>query len=608
MKDTILIYVAGNPDAYPLEYYDPDTESYQGVIPRLLAQFSEESAYRIVYYAPGARDQRAQLARNLQVDLLSGYTAGDDLPQDGEPLVLFQADAGGQTESYCLVVTKAAPDGLRDDLQAFFSAVSPQTVTGLLLADAAAAPPAPSALTWGLGGAALLLAVLTAAAALTIRRYRRQLRALRFELEHDKNTGLGNLSHLQRYYRQFVNDKNRILYHLLYFYVDLEHLHRMAGGRESEETMRYCAAVLQEHTAETDILVKASAEGFVLLKLSETQEQLYPWIDTVLRKIRAYPQTCANPFEVPIAVGIYSLHMGDRDLKEMIFKAGQQARAAQKARQDCAVFSDKALQRLNLEHKLRTTMEQAMKHAEFQLYMQFYVDAHTGRIVGGEALSRWLHPERGLLPPGEFVPVLEQEGLAYQLDYQCLRSCCDFLQQLYGRGIEDFFLSCNFSRETFAAADFVQQCTKIIDGYAFPRELLIFELTESTPVKHLAPIRDNMLALKQYGVRIALDDFGEGFTSFADLQTYPVDGIKLDKGLIDHVLTRTGRSILRAMIQVGHEMDLTILAEGVETEAQAQALRELHCDVFQGFRFYAPIPRAEAMDKLLGPKRAAYPG
>lgn len=195
--------------------------------------------------------------------------------------------------------------------------------------------------------------------------------------------------------------------------------------------------------------------------------------------------------------------------------------------------------------------------------------------------------------------MLEREGLIYKLDYDCLRSACAFLQKLADQGVQSFFLSCNFSRETFSAADFPQKCMEIMEDYRFPRELLIFELTESSSAKHSSQIRENMQALKAYGVRIALDDFGEGFTSFADLQQYPVDGIKLDKGLIDNITTKNGIAILRAMVQVGHELGLTILAEGVEQEEQALALQQIHCDVIQGFRFYAPMPDSACMDKIL---------
>ena len=600
MEDRILIYVAGNPDAYPLEYYDSASESYQGVIPRLLEDFSAQSSFEVVYYQTEGADRRDHLADYLQVDLLSGYTQGDEFPNGTQEILLFPALIQGQEQSYYLCSTRAAPQELVTQLEAFLASVSPQTITGLLLETTAAQTPTSfSPLPLALGGAVLAALLMAAGAALAVRHYRKRIHRIQQDLEGDEATGLGNFDYLQRYYLQMVNDRNRVLYSLVYFYVDTDYLHRMASSQEADEVLRFCAVVLQEQAADTDILAKVSRHGFALLKLSGNPEQLKTWIATVLHKIRAYPQTYAKSLEVRIAAGVYPLKMGDRDLNEMIFNASQEARSALNQQEDCSIFSDESRKRIQMEQKLRATVERAMERREFQLHIQFYVDSATHQIVGGEALSRWVHPDQGLLPPSVFVPVLEREGLIHRLDYHCLRSACLFLQELFDRGIQTFFLSCNFSRDTFASTDFVPCCRAIIDSFRFPRELLIFELTESTSVKHLAQIKANMAALKRCGIRIALDDFGEGFTSFSDLQEYPVDGIKLDKRLVDNALTKTGQAILRAMIQAGHELDLTILAEGVETASQAQVLRALHCDVIQGFQFFAPIPEAEARERLL---------
>ena len=153
----------------------------------------------------------------------------------------------------------------------------------------------------------------------------------------------------------------------------------------------------------------------------------------------------------------------------------------------------------------------------------------------------------------------------------------------------------------------MDRCKEIINDYHFPRELLIFEITESVSTRSMAQIKRNVLALKEYGVQIVLDDWGDGFTSFYDLQKYPVDGIKLDKNLVDDVMTESGKSILKTMIQVGHELDVTILAEGVETEEQVQVLQDLDCDVFQGFRFSYPLPDWEAMDQVLEQLSPRFP-
>lgn len=597
VNDKILIYVAGNPDAYPLEYYDETSGTYQGVAPALLAGFSGQSRYDVVYYSAGGEDNRAHLARNLQVDLLSGYAQGDEIPGGCETVLLFHTVQEGREVSYYICATQAAPEGLMEDLSAYFAALPQETVSGLLM-ETAAPSRSPTGLYTALGILGLVGVLLAAALVLTVRRYRKRLRQARENLENDEVTGLGNLDYLQRYYRQFVNDKNRVLYHLICFYVDTERLSRLAGSQECGAALRYCAVALEEYTADTDILARVSEHGFILLKLSATPEQTRACASAVLERFRAYPQTCGKPFDIHGAAGIYPLRAEDRDLQEMIFNASQAARGAYQAREDVRLFSEETQKKIQTEQALRLTVDYALEHSQFQLYIQFYVDAWGQRIVGGEALSRWQHPEKGLLLPSVFVPVLEEEGLIHKLDYHCLRSACRFLQTLAEQGEGNFFLSCNFSRETFSAADFPARCIEIMDGYRFPRELLILELTESASVKHSTQIRENMLAIKEYGVRIALDDFGEGFTCFADLQQYPVDGIKLDKGLVDNITTKNGIAILRAMVQVGHELGLTILAEGVEEEAQVLALQQISCDVIQGFRYYAPMPERECRELL----------
>lgn len=189
--------------------------------------------------------------------------------------------------------------------------------------------------------------------------------------------------------------------------------------------------------------------------------------------------------------------------------------------------------------------------------------------------------------------------MIHQMDYYILEKTCAFLDDLKKNGIDNFFISCNFSRKTFSDPEFMEFCRTIIESYDFSRELLVFEVTESASGRDVAQMRKNALALSEYGVRIALDDFGEGFTSFYDLQDYPVNGVKLDKSLIDNCETPKGKAILRSMIQIGHELGLTILAEGIETDEQVNVLLEIGCDVIQGFRFHYPIPAWEAKKTLM---------
>ena len=598
MEEKAIVYVAGNPDAYPLEYYNEKTEAYEGVIPELLREFSAESSYEVIYYQADSGDKREQLAENLQVDLVSGYREGDALPEHVEAVTLFRTSRGGEETAYYLCFTEAAPESLRSSLKAFIDEVQKEEVSGILMEEAVA-PRDNAILYWTAGGLSLAVVLLLTALALLVRHYRVKLKKARQEQEADETTGLGNLDYLTRYYRQLVNDKNRILYQLLYFYVDTERLRRLGGGEETDEFLRYCGAILQEYTADTDILARISDQGFVMLKLCGDAGRLREWMTPVLGRVREYSRKYAKPFEAYMTAGVYPMKAEDRDLNEMIFNASQAARMADRDKEEFEICTDKLQRKLAEEKQLQAGMEEAFAREEFQLYIQFYVDARSFEIVGGEALSRWNHPQKGILLPDIFVPLMEREKLIDRLDFYCLKKVCAFLEDLWDRQVEHFFVSCNFSRETFAAAGFAAACREILDACHFPKEWLSFEITESASVRDMARMQQNILELREYGINIALDDFGKGFTSFYDLQRYPVDRIKLDKELVDNVTTRGGNAVIKAMIQAAHELDVLIYAEGVETDGQAEALKELHCDFLQGYRFYYPLPDWEAGSIIL---------
>ncbi len=597
VEEKTLIYVAGNPDAYPLEYFDKDTQTYAGVIPELLAEFSDQSTYEIVYYEADGTDHREELAQQKQVDLFSGYEAEEEQLENTGVVTLFPGE-----NAYALYFTEAAPDAFQSNLRAYLEQVSPAEVTGLLMASVET-PPNTQGMYWTMGAMGAALLVMAAVLLLTVRRYRRRLKESQQNVETDETTGLGNMEYLERYYKQYINDKNRILYQAVYFYVDTDRLRRLSSGQETDEFLRYCAVVLGEYTQDSDILARVSEHGFIMLKLTGGTDKTDAWLTAILDRIHDYAKLYGKPYETNIYAGIYALRAEDRELNEIIFQASQGAYGAEK--EDCRYLrcSKGMMDQFMQERHLQASIEQAFAQKEFQLYIQFYVDAANFAVVGGEALSRWKHPQKGVLLPSMFIPLMEREKMISRLDYYCLKEVCFFLKGLLKEGVDTFFVSCNFSRDTFAAADFVQKVQEIMNGFTFPRELLILEITESVSVRNAAQIQQNIIALKKYGVRVALDDFGEGFTSFYDLQKYPIDGIKLDKGLVDHVTTPIGTAILKAMIQVGHELNMTILAEGVETDEQVRAQQEIHCDVIQGFRFSHPMPRWEADAQIIQNRR-----
>lgn len=599
--DKMIIYVAGNPDAYPIEYYHRESATYQGMIPELLQQFADESGYDIQYYAAGASDQRAELAKKYQVDLISGCLEEDEfLHVEGEEITIFETVTDGEPSLYRILVTKAAPSAFVNEFRAFLDGVTEEAKTGFLLDAAEQYIPymgvGMRAAFAGLGAAVLILLIILLEA---LRRYRRRMRLLEQTKETDEVTGIGNADHLARYYNTLLRDENRILYSMFYFYIDTDRIERSSSRRELELFLGYTASVLQEYSADTDILARVADGGFALLRQTVNIQEAEQWIVPVLARIRDFSSKQAAAGSYNISAGIYMLKADDRDLNEILFNAMQSALFASRCDDDYRICTKELLRTFLEERKLQGQIERGFENEEFLLYIQFYVTSKRHRIVGGEALSRWNHPEKGLLSPGRFVPLMEREGIIERLDYYSLNKVCAFLEKLRKLGIRDFFISCNFSRKTFSSENFVEQCREIMDKYQFDRELLIFELTESTMVKNEDVVRKNIKASKKMGIRIALDDFGEGFSSLFDIQEYSFDGLKLDKRLVDNIGHYPGDVILRGMARLGHDLGLTVLAEGVESDEQVYALQMMGCDVFQGYRFHYPAPEWEVLRELL---------
>ena len=598
--EKVVIYVAGNPDLYPLEYYNTETETYEGAIPRLLARFSQESQYDVRYFQLGEDDERDNLAANRQVDLISGCVSGerfDHILSDG--ITMLETTEDGEDVVYQLLFTDMAPESFQTDLRQFFSEVSQKERTGMLLREHEEVQDAQVGLLWnGIIGLAITVVVLLAALATVICRFRKRMKREEQSKETDEVTGIGNGAFLERNYSVLVADQTRILYSILCFYTDTDRMDRLCGSEETKQFLRHTAAVLNEYMGQRDLLARVTGAGLVFLKMTTANDALQ-WVPTALSRIREFSALYGKPYGCEVNCGIYQLQKDDRDLDEILFKSLQSAQMAYRSGEDYIVCSKDIAQAMNEERQLQGEIATAFSRNEFLLYIQFYVNARTYQIVGGEALARWQHPDKGFLSPGYFIPLMERENMIERMDYYILDKSCAFLDRLNRQGIHDFFLSCNFSRKSFGAADFADRCREIVERYTFARELLIFELTESAQEQSTDLVLQNMQKVEtELGVQVILDDFGVGFTSFYDLQEYPVSGVKLDKELVDRVDTDKGRSILRAMVKIGHELNLTILAEGVEDDEHLKILQELECDAIQGFHFYHPVPDWEAEEKL----------
>ena len=246
-----------------------------------------------------------------------------------------------------------------------------------------------------------------------------------------------------------------------------------------------------------------------------------------------------------------------------------------------------ALERLELESDLRHALEQG----EFKLYYQPQFSGDGKRLTGAEALLRWHHPQRGQVPPNDFIPVLEELGLVVQVGDWVLRESCRQLSEWHQAKVRVPKISVNLSARQFAEGDLDRRIAGIIQDSGIPPACLELELTESILMEDVANAMQTLAGLKRLGVCIAIDDFGTGYSSLNYLKQFPIDVLKIDRSFVDGLPHgEQDGQIARAIIAMAHSLNLTVIAEGVETLAQLDFLRGHDCDEVQGFLLGRPMP------------------
>ena len=263
----------------------------------------------------------------------------------------------------------------------------------------------------------------------------------------------------------------------------------------------------------------------------------------------------------------------------------------------------KSRNRLMLEIDLR----QAIEREEFQVYYQPQVDLQTGKIVGAEALVRWQHPERGLMLPTEFISLAEETGLVLALDEWMLQTVCRQAKAWNSVGLI-LSVAVNLSGRQFDRPDIGRRVMEILQVTGLDPRWLELELTESVLVQHPHKAIATLAQLKDSGIQLCLDDFGTGYSSLSYLQKFPLDTLKIDRSFVQNATVNSkNAAIIVSIVQMAHSLQLKVVAEGIETEAQQAFCRQHRCDVMQGYWFSRPV-LPEVLEKMLWRDRSRQVG
>ena len=259
-------------------------------------------------------------------------------------------------------------------------------------------------------------------------------------------------------------------------------------------------------------------------------------------------------------------------------------------------FNGRMKSDLHKKQSIEDDMMNALLGNQFVMYLQPKFSISSQRIIGAEALARWIHPEKGMISPADFIPVFEENGFILKLDQIIWESACKKIREWIGKGIKPVPISVNISREYIHSFDVVGEMLHLVKKYDIPIKLLELEITETTDAEGVSDVVQKM---KDAGFTMLMDDFGSGYSSLNMLQKTQFDVLKIDRGFLSEFMESSrGRKIISHTISMSHDIGLDIIAEGVETSEQARFLSDCGCDSAQGFYYSRPITQEE-FDKML---------
>ena len=418
---------------------------------------------------------------------------------------------------------------------------------------------------------------------------------------HDFLTGLPNRALLMDRISQAIALAQRHSEQVAVLFLDLDgfkHINDSLGHAVGDRLLQSVAMRLREQVRTSDTVSRQGGDEFVVL-LSGAAE----WMDaaTVAKRIVAaigdVHRLDGQNLNITTSIGI-TVFPADGDDADSLIKNADTAmyQAKENGRNGIQFFRPemnvRAVQRQSLEQDLRL----ALGRGEFVLHYQPKIDLASGAVIGAEALIRWLHPTRGLVPPAQFIPIAEQSGLIVPIGRWVLREACGQMRAWRAAGMPLRHMAVNVSAVDLNDPGFFDYVLEVLDDTGLDAELLELELTETVLMKNIGATAAVLQRLRELGVRVALDDFGTGYSSLSYLLRFPIDSLKIDQSFVHQISAKSGSPIVAAIISMARSLKLRVVAEGVETAVQLSFLHGLACEEAQGYYFSRPVGPVEFAD------------
>ncbi|OFI05067.1 cyclic di-GMP phosphodiesterase Gmr [Clostridium acetireducens DSM 10703] len=418
---------------------------------------------------------------------------------------------------------------------------------------------------------------------------------------YNKLLGIPNMTYLLNNLPEYIEytPKDNIGAILALDIDNFKSINEVYNRKIGDETLKFIANRLKYFSSE-DKIFSLNGDNFIIYcNKFNTKEQIEKYVQNLIDIFKNPFVIKNNDIYLSISIGISCYPEDSTDPNALIKNAEIALRYCKEKNKNSYNFYNPSMEFETKEKILiKSRLVKAIINKEFQLYYQPKINLKNNKIDGMETLVRWIHPLKGLILPSNFIPIAEESGLIVPIGKFVLKEACRQNKYWQDKGLSPLKVAVNISAKQIQQDDFVDIVKNVLKSTNLSSKYLELEVTESTIMSNFDLSVSKLQELKNLGIRISLDDFGTGYSSLNYLRRLPIDSIKIDKSFIDNITKiEKDKFITSSLIDLAHGLNLTVVAEGVETEAQLNILKEFNCDIIQGYLFSKPLDK-EGFEKI----------
>lgn len=406
--------------------------------------------------------------------------------------------------------------------------------------------------------------------------------------------GLAKLKRFRRNVNNLLHSSTKDIAFIQFDISKFKIVNDLYGERFGDEILDFIKRQLTEICHPEQFFINLRSDVFMVVTEYDNDEELIQFIHLIEEKIN-----CFKNVKLHITFGVYTVEDKVAELRQMEDRAAMARKAAKNNILTNVLFYKEQFKETLYNRKfIEENMEAAIEEEQFMMYLQPKYSIAKNEIIGAEALVRWRHPERGMIFPDQFIPIIEENGFIKKVDYYIWKKACHFIKKCADIGIHSCPVSVNVSRIHLRDNECIQVLSDMIAESGISKKLLELEITETVDNQQVSM---KAFQLKEEGFTLLMDDFGSGYSSLNILLETPFDVIKLDRKFIENMMVSgKGRMILEQVVSMADKLDLGLLAEGVETKDQIDLLQSIGCDQVQGYYYAKPMPEDEFFELLKG--------